>query len=191
MVSPTPSYDSAALWFAWLGSEPLTRLAGLIPLIAAMAAVALTSSGATGCSGSAGAPPTATVSETTVARSPGAPTAAPSLSPSAVAVKSVGEVDNGRVLTLQRGQRLRIVLHSTYWTFHGSSQPSVLLAEGPPDVNPQPSRCVTGGGCGTVTAVYVALSNGLATVTATRTSCGEAEGCLPSAGLWRVTVRVR
>ena len=191
MVPPVPSHSGWVLWLYGPDGEPLTRLTGVTPLMAAMAVAALTSFGAVGCSGSVGAPSATTVGETTAAKTSQAATAIPSHSRSPVAVESVSEVDNGRVLTLHRGQRLRIVLHSTYWTFQGSSVPSVLRADGPPEVNPQPTGCVVGGGCGTVTAVYDALSTGLATVTATRTSCGEAEGCLPSAGLWRVTVRVR
>ena len=51
------------------------------------------------------------------------------------------------------------------------------------------SGCVPGQGCGTVTTHYVARSLGLIHLRATRTSCGEALRCAPSAGLWTVTIR--
>jgi hypothetical protein len=69
------------------------------------------------------------------------------------------------------------VLSSTYWTFHGSSDTAVLHPVGAPEVRPQPTGCVPGGGCGTATATYRAGAAGRAQVIATRTSCGEAMGC--------------
>jgi hypothetical protein len=98
--------------------------------------------------------------------------------------------DNGAVLTLRRGQRIRIVLSSTYWNFQGSSDPVVLRADGQPRISPQPSGCVPGAGCGTATATYLAVATGEATVTATRTSCGEAMGCTGSDALYSLRVVV-
>jgi hypothetical protein len=89
------------------------------------------------------------------------------------------------------GQRLRVVLSSTYWEFRGSSHPAVLRPVGSPQVNPQPSGCVAGAGCGTATAIFVARSAGRSTVTATRNSCGEAMGCTAESGRYSLAVVVR
>ena len=97
--------------------------------------------------------------------------------------------DGGRI-TLQRGQRLRVVLHSTYWEFKAVSAPAVLHLMSEPQVNPK-SGCVPGQGCGTVTATYVAKTLGSAVVAAERTSCGEAMGCVGPAGGYTLTVTVR
>jgi hypothetical protein len=45
-------------------------------------------------------------------------------------------------------------------------------------------------GCGTVTQGFVALSDGSATVRASRTTCGEAMACPPQDATYEVTVRV-
>lgn len=103
---------------------------------------------------------------------------------------TVMDTDNGRMVTLRRGQVLTVVLNSTYWQFGGSSDPAVLSPRGPTRVSPEPG-CVPGGGCGTATQSFLAVSIGVATVSASRTSCGEAEGCLPSTGTWQVGVRVQ
>jgi hypothetical protein len=83
---------------------------------------------------------------------------------------------NGQTLTLTVGQRLRVVLASTYWTLDQSSNPTVLDLEGQPTITPT-SGCVPGAGCGTAAANYTALAPGNARVTATRTTCGEAMSC--------------
>jgi hypothetical protein len=93
-------------------------------------------------------------------------------------------------LTLRRGQRITIVLSSTYWHFQESSNPAVLQSDGQPRTSPQPSGCVPGGGCGTATATYLAVATGGAVVTATRTSCGEAMGCTGADGLYSLRVVV-
>ncbi len=97
--------------------------------------------------------------------------------------------DGGKV-TLRRGQKLRVVLHSTYWEFKAVSTPGVLRLVGDPLVSPK-AGCVPGQGCGTVTATYVAKTAGSALVTAERTSCGEAMGCTAAAGSYKLTVAVR
>jgi hypothetical protein len=99
--------------------------------------------------------------------------------------------DDGRTLTLQHGQRLRVVLSSTYWELHASTRPAVLRLTAAPQVKPQPSGCVPGGGCGTATAVYAAVAPGRAVVKASRTSCGEAMGCTAADGSFRLVVVVR
>ena len=67
----------------------------------------------------------------------------------------------------------------------------VLSPDDNPVTSPQPSGCVVGGGCGTLTAVYDARAAGSAELTATRTSCGEAMGCTAADATWTVTVLVK
>jgi hypothetical protein len=105
-------------------------------------------------------------------------------------VVQVGDARDGGTVMLHVGQRLRVVLHSTYWAFKAVSEPSVLRLTAAPTVAPK-SGCVPGQGCGTVTAVYVARRAGTATVKAERTSCGEAMGCTAAAGSYSLAVVVR
>jgi hypothetical protein len=100
------------------------------------------------------------------------------------------EKNDGGTVTIRRGQRLRVVLHSTYWEFKAVSAPAVLRLTSVPLVNPK-SGCVPGQGCGTVTATYIAKTLGSAVVAAERTSCGEAMGCTGPAGGYKLTVIVR
>jgi hypothetical protein len=92
------------------------------------------------------------------------------------------ESDNGRTIVLRRGGSLTVVLHSTYWTIAGSSAPRVLSERGRPVTTPAPpsAHCVPGQGCGTVTARFLAVGDGRADVTASRTTCGEALMCAPN-----------
>jgi hypothetical protein len=120
---------------------------------------------------------------------------APTLSASAAAVhKGTGhtthrthkhnvaasETDNGRTITLRRGNHVTLTLHSTYWSIKGSSNPAVLHELFPPATRPMPAHCVPGQGCGTVSASFAAVSSGRADVTASRTTCGEALQCAPA-----------
>jgi len=95
-------------------------------------------------------------------------------------VTIASDADSGRTLTLHRGDRLTVTLHSTYWTVQGSSAPAVLHEQGAPATHPMPAHCVPGQGCGTVAASFVAMRKGTADVTATRTTCGEAMQCAPA-----------
>jgi len=106
------------------------------------------------------------------------------------AVVSVSDADNGRTVPLQRGDTLRVVLASTYWTIQGASDASVLSLQATPVVTPQPNGCVPGQGCGTVTATFGAKAAGQAGVVAIRTTCGEAMLCNASNGRWTLTVVV-
>jgi hypothetical protein len=105
-------------------------------------------------------------------------------------VVHASEKQDGGKVSLRPGQKLRIVLHSTYWELKAVSDPTVLRRAGAPIVNPK-SGCVPGQGCGTVTVTYVAKAVGSAVVTADRTSCGEAMGCTAAAGSYKLTVVVR
>ena len=98
--------------------------------------------------------------------------------------------DNGQTITLRRSQRLLVVLASTYWQLQRSSNHRVLRLVDGPEVRPT-MGCVPGAGCGTATATYLAAAAGHATVTATRTSCGEALRCTPAQSRFTLNVVVR
>jgi hypothetical protein len=83
------------------------------------------------------------------------------------------------------------VLTSTYWQVLGSSDPAVLaLVTGPTSSGAAMTACVPGAGCGTVTTVFHALASGRASITAARTTCGEAMRCTGTAGAYAVTIVV-
>jgi hypothetical protein len=143
---------------------------------------------ATALPSSTSTPTGSTNAATTTTTTPSSPTTAP---PSAVpGVTTLTEHDNGTTIALHLGDRLRVVLASTYWTFQPSSDPTVLHPDGQPVITPQTSGCVTGQGCGTVTADLTASSTGTTVVTATRTTCGEALACTPANGHYQVTITV-
>jgi len=98
---------------------------------------------------------------------------------------------NGLTVDLQPGQLLKVVLSSTYWMIHGSSDSGVLSQLSGPTTQPQPSGCVPGQGCGTVTAVYRAIAPGRAQVSASRGTCGEALGCTAATSSFVVYVVVQ
>lgn len=101
----------------------------------------------------------------------------------------VSEADRGRSVNVHAGDRVQVVLHSTYWQVAGSSDPAVLRETGTTAVSPQPG-CIPGGGCGTVTVVFDAVAPGRADLDASRTACGEALRCTGDAGSYRVTIVV-
>jgi hypothetical protein len=92
----------------------------------------------------------------------------------------VDESANDSTVTIVPGDHVEVTLHSTYWQFNPSSDALVLAADGGPQTGPG-TNCpkFPGSGCGTVTQKYTALKAGTATVTATRTTCGEAMACSP------------
>ena len=106
------------------------------------------------------------------------------------AVVHLADADNGRTVTVKVGDRLNIVLASTYWTFVASADGSPLRSDGSPRTSPRFGHCVPGGGCGTVSAAFTAVAPGTVTVVATRTSCGEALACGPGRRNFRVLVKV-
>jgi hypothetical protein len=107
-----------------------------------------------------------------------------------VGIVRVTERQNKSTVRLRRGQELEVVLHSTYWQFQKSSNPAVLHLQRPPKIRPNPS-CVPGGGCGSVTATYLAAAVGQTLVSAERSSCGEASGCTAATGRFTLHVTVR
>ena len=106
------------------------------------------------------------------------------------AVSHLAGADNGRTLTVAVGDRVQVVLASTYWSFVPLPDGSVLRLDGSPRTFPQFSHCVPGEGCGTVSATFTALAAGTVAVAATRTSCGEALACAPDQRNFRVVVEV-
>jgi len=103
----------------------------------------------------------------------------------------VGDGDNGKRVTIRVGDELKVVLESTYWTIAGSSNASVLSAEGIQVDHPRLRGCVPGEGCGIAAREFVAEAAGTVTLTAGRTSCGEALRCTGTNGSYSVTVTVR
>lgn len=121
------------------------------------------------------------------------PAATPLTSGSAAAgaqVLSVTDADNGHAVVARAGDTIVVTLASTYWTVQPPSDPAVLVPSASPQASPRLGGCVPGGGCGTVTATFIARAPGTAVLTATRTSCGEALLCQGSAGRFSVTVTV-
>lgn len=108
---------------------------------------------------------------------------------------TVTDNDNGHAITLHQGQRLQVILHSTFWTFDSGTDTSVLARQGDTVYHPgTPGRggCpgFPGSGCGTAVQDYVADGPGTSTVTASRTSCGEVLLCQPDQATWTVDVTV-
>ena len=114
---------------------------------------------------------------------------APNISANGSVVVRATDRDNGHTVRLRPRQRLLVILSSTYWQLRGSSNSTVLRLVGQPKITPR-AGCVPGAGCGTATATYLAAIIGKATVTATRTSCGEAMGCTPAASRFTLNVVV-
>ncbi len=150
-------------------STPASSGTAVPPVVRASASASVTAAAATSLPAASAAPATA----------------------AAATVITVSDADNGGSVALRVGETLRVVLHSTYWTIKGSSDGRVLNAASPAIVSPQTSGCVTGAGCGTVTADFIALAGGPATVDASRTSCGEAMGCTSDSSRWSISVTVR
>jgi len=123
--------------------------------------------------------------------SPAVSTPAPPVSPAQTAEPAgldVTESDNGRSLLVHVGSEVKLVLHNTYWQISKSSDATVLaIVSGPTYSAAGPIACIPGTGCGTVTTVFRAIAVGQATVTASRTSCGEVLECKAPDGAFRVT----
>lgn len=117
-------------------------------------------------------------------------TSGPSPVPTA-ANELVNEADNGTSIAVGVGSEVTLQLANTYWQVQASSDPAVLaLVSGPTASGAGPSACLPGMGCGFVTAAFRALAPGQATITASRTTCGEALLCTGSAGAYEVTIIV-
>jgi hypothetical protein len=103
----------------------------------------------------------------------------------------VDDSKNGQSVKVHSGDVVKVTLNTTFWTFDQSSNPSILKQVGDQVVSPDPiGSCLPGMGCGVTTAWYKALSAGIAIVTASRYSCGEARRCVGDEGHYQVTVVV-
>ena len=109
--------------------------------------------------------------------------AAPALAAASV---TAGDAQNKAAITLHPGDSLHVVLKSTAWTIdpaHGRA----LATRGEQVVavtRPGP------GAPGTTSRSFAAVALGDATVTASRTTCGEALRCTPAQSAYRLTVHV-
>ena len=100
------------------------------------------------------------------------------------------DASNGRTVKLSVGDKLELVLGSSYWNFAGSSAPGVLRQIGQPVLVKTSRSCVPGGGCQPKRATFRALKPGTAVITAHRVSCGEALACAASKRSFKLTVVV-
>lgn len=126
-----------------------------------------------------------------VALAAGCSPAGATTQPRVAHTKTVTDHDKGTTVTLHVGDRLKVVLASTYWTIHPSSNAAVLRSDGRPIVTGQLNGCVPGEGCGTATRLFTAIATGKASVSASRTSCGEALRCTAGHGTYKVSVLVK
>jgi hypothetical protein len=95
-----------------------------------------------------------------------------------------------RTSQVSRGDRITLTLHNTYWRI-GPPDGRILTQIGSQQDSPAPAgTCLPGVGCGTVRAQFVATSAGSTTLTASRTTCGEAMACPPGEGSYVVHVVV-
>jgi hypothetical protein len=114
--------------------------------------------------------------------------ASPSIEPEGV---ELTEADRGRVVSVDVGTAITVVLHSTYWSPATTSDTAVVDPTGDATVTPaSPGTCLPGIGCGTVTSVFVARASGEAVLTAGRTVCGEALNCKDTDKTWTVDIHV-
>jgi hypothetical protein len=101
----------------------------------------------------------------------------------------VVDADDGKVIMLRKGQRLRVVLQGPTWQFAEPSDPDVTAPQGAPTYAPG-DNCtpLPGTHCGTVTAEFKALKPGAAVITASRAPCFQCPDDHPQ---YRLEVRVR
>jgi len=99
---------------------------------------------------------------------------------------------NGKVVSARPGDRIELILSSSYWHVTGSSKTSVLRQDGRSVLLSRPRSCpdIPGLGCVPVRADFTALAEGKATIAATRSVCGEALRCRPDQMRFTVTVVV-
>jgi hypothetical protein len=105
-------------------------------------------------------------------------------------VVRVTEHNNGKTVTVSKGDEVDVVLSNTYWTIQTPAS-TIVTAEGANETQPQLQGCVPGGGCGTVTQRFKAAAPGVQTITAGRAICGEALRCVGDQGRYEVTITVQ
>jgi hypothetical protein len=99
----------------------------------------------------------------------------------------------GQTVSAKAGDRIELILSSSYWRVTGNSAPAVLRQDGPPVPLPRPSSCpdIPGLGCTPLRADFTALTDGKTVITAKRSACGEALQCTPDQGRFTVNVVIR
>jgi hypothetical protein len=98
---------------------------------------------------------------------------------------------NGKTVHVSVGDKIELILSSTYWNVQGSSAATVVHQDGPTVTKAAPmGQCVPGQGCGVVRTYFTARSAGTAVITASRTTCGEAMACSPKQSHFTLTVKV-
>jgi hypothetical protein len=103
---------------------------------------------------------------------------------------TVTESQNGRSVTVHKGQHIQVVLHSTYWTI-GQAHGKALATTSRQTTKGPGSPCrPPGSGCGTVSRTFLAAGAGTGSLTASRTTCGEVLRCTGTRGQYKVSVSV-
>ena len=117
------------------------------------------------------------------------------VAPSATPGGSVTVKDdaNGTTVHVRVGDKVELVLSSSYWTVNGSSTARVLRQDGSSTVLPRPTSCpaIPGLGCQPVQTNFTATAAGTSIVTANRTACGEAMRCPADKQHFTVTIVVQ
>lgn len=100
---------------------------------------------------------------------------------------------NGKTVNARVGDRIELILSSSYWNMDGSSAPRVLRQNGPAVMLARPPDCpnLPGLGCTPEEVNFTALADGTAIIRAGRISCGEALRCAPGKTQFTVTLVVR
>jgi len=100
---------------------------------------------------------------------------------------------NGKAVSARAGDRIKLILSSSYWHVTSSSAPRVLRQDGPPVLLSRPDSCpdIPGLGCTPVRTDFTALTDGKAVITARRFACGEALRCKPGQTRFTVSVVIR
>jgi len=100
---------------------------------------------------------------------------------------------NGKAVSARAGDRIKLILSSSYWDVAGSSAPRVLRQDGPPVLLSRPGNCpdIPGLGCAPVQTDFTALTDGKAVITARRSACGEALRCSPDQTRFTVSIVIR
>jgi hypothetical protein len=116
-----------------------------------------------------------------------APVSAAAATPTTV---TVSEAQNGKTVTVHKGNQVRVLLHSTYWTI-AKAQGKALTTSSAQTTKGTGSPCrPAGSGCGTASRRFLAAGIGAGSLTASRTTCGEALRCTGNQGQYKVTIRV-
>jgi hypothetical protein len=100
---------------------------------------------------------------------------------------------NGTTVHVHVGNKVELVLSSSYWNVNGSSTARVLRQDGSSTVLPRPTGCpaIPGMGCQPVQTNFTATAAGTSIITANRTACGEAMRCPADKQHFTVTIVVQ